>query len=64
MFPFLRTFKPMLKRARGTPHYADIRLLLQLWLHAKHMQRILDGQNIRLYNVARAHAKLTKETSK
>ena len=53
MFPFLRTFKPMLKRARGTPFYADIRLLLRLWLHGQHMTRLFEGQSRRLYAVAR-----------
>lgn len=52
-FPFLRTYKPMLKRARGTPSYEDIRLLLRLWLHCKHIRRLLDSQNERLYLATR-----------
>lgn len=52
-FPFLRTWKPLLKRARGTAFYADIRELLKLWLFAKRLRRLLDGQNERLYKVAK-----------
>ena len=57
MFSFLRTFKPMLKRARGkdaahAPSYQDVRKLLQLWLHAQHMVALLDRQNTRLYQAA------------
>lgn len=53
MFPFLRTYKPMLKAARGTPHYAAIRQLLQQWLWAKRMVRLLHHQNAALYKAAR-----------
>lgn len=59
MFPFLRTFKPMLKRARGTPSYQDVRRLLQLWLYCRHMTQLLDWQNTRLYQVAQERDLLT-----
>lgn len=52
-FAFLRTYKPMLKAARGTPHYAHVRLLLQNWLWAQHMVRLLHRQNTALYKAAR-----------
>jgi hypothetical protein len=57
MFPFLRTFKPMLKRARGkdaahAPSYQDVRRLLQLWMYCRHMVALLDRQNTRLYQAA------------
>jgi hypothetical protein len=51
-FPFLRTYKPMLKRARGTTSYQDVRQLLKLWLHCRHITTILDQQNVRLYQAA------------
>lgn len=50
---FLRTWKPVLKRARGTPSYPDVRLLVRLWMRSKALERLLDGQNARLYAVAR-----------
>ena len=50
---FLRTYKPMLRRARGTASYQDVRTLIQLWIHAKQMQNLLDAQNRRLFEVAR-----------
>jgi hypothetical protein len=49
---FLTTFKPMLKRARGTPSYEDMRVLLRLWSHHKRVRRLLDAQNTRLYQAA------------
>lgn len=52
-FPFLRTYKPLLKKARGTPFYEDIRKLLQEYLFQKHLRRLLDGQNERLYKAAK-----------
>lgn len=52
MFPFLRTYKPMLKRARGTPCYRDVRQLLKQWLYCQHMVRLLGQQNARLYQAA------------
>jgi hypothetical protein len=51
-FPFLRTFKPMLKRAKGTPCEQDVRKLLELWLHAKRLRRLLDHQNETLLHVS------------
>ena len=60
-FPFLRTYKPMLKRARGTPSYQDVRQLLQLWLHCKRIQRLLDRQNQSLYEAARERDRLQGE---
>jgi len=53
LFPFLRTFKPLLKAAQRTPFYADIRQLLKLWLHGQHMTRLFESQSRRLYTVAR-----------
>ena len=53
-FPFLRTFKPMLKRAWGTASYQDMRLLLQLWLHCKRTRQLLEGQSERLCHAAGA----------
>ena len=52
-FPFLRTFKPVLKRARAVRDtapdiYEDVRLLLSLWLHQKRIRRLLDHQNASL----------------
>lgn len=52
-FAFLRTYKPMLKAARGTPHYESIRQLLKQWLWAKRMVALLDRQNIALYKAAK-----------
>lgn len=54
MFPFLRTYKPMLKRARqcGTREYGDVRRLLKQWLYCQHMVRLLHQQNARLYQAA------------
>lgn len=52
-FPFLRTFKPMLKRARGTASYEDVRQLLKLWLHCRRLRSLLDNQNRLLYVAAR-----------
>ena len=49
----LKTFKPMLRRARGTPSHADVRVLIRLWLHSKRLQRLVDGQNAHLYEAAR-----------
>lgn len=43
----------MLKRARGTASYQDVRTLIQLWLYAKRIRAILDGQNERLFEIAR-----------
>lgn len=43
----------MLKRARGTASYQDVRTLIQLWLYAKRIRALLDGQNERLFEVAR-----------
>jgi hypothetical protein len=52
-FAFLRTYKPLLKRARGTPYYEDIRELLGYWLRQKKIERLLAAQNLRLYEAAR-----------
>jgi hypothetical protein len=52
-FPFLRTYKPMLKRARGTASYQDVRALLKLWLHCRHITSLLQRQNDSLYQAAR-----------
>lgn len=64
VFAFLRTFKSMLKRARGTEHYDDIRLLLQLKLHANRVERLLVGQNDRLYEAARTRDALLSTRNK
>jgi hypothetical protein len=61
---FLTTFKPMLKRAQGTFFYADIRKLLTLWLHAKRLQRLVDGQNTKLYEAARERDRLIQVLEK
>jgi hypothetical protein len=60
-FPFLRTWKPVLKRARGTEFYPEIRRLLQLWLHCKRITRILEGQNQKLYKAARDRDRMLSE---
>jgi hypothetical protein len=52
MFPFLRTYKPMLKRAWGTPSYQDVRQLLKQWQHCQHITQLLQHQNTRLYQAA------------
>ncbi len=52
-FPFLRTYKPMLKRARGTPSYQDVRQLIKLWMHCQHMTQLLHRQNTNLYQASR-----------
>lgn len=58
MSPFFRTFKPMLKRARGTPSYPDVRLLVQLWLHCTRVQQLLHSQNTRLCEAASTRDRL------
>lgn len=57
-FAFLRTYKPLLKRARGTPYYEDIRELLGYWLRQKKIERLLAAQNLRLYEAARERDRL------
>lgn len=51
----------MLKRARGTASYKDVRQLLQLWLHGQHMTRLVEAQNRRLYEAARERDRLIAE---
>ena len=62
-FPFLRTYKPLLKRARGTASYADVRQLLQQWMWARRIERLFHGQNERLLKAARSRDALLGETS-
>lgn len=49
----------MLKRARGTASYQDIRQLLKLWLYCKKMLKLLEKQNERLYQAGKARDYLT-----
>ena len=63
-FSFLRTFKPMLKRARGTEFYPDVRRLLQLWLHCKRVTALLEGQNQKLYRAACDRDRMISEGNK
>lgn len=64
MFPFLRTYKPVLKEAQTTPLYEPIRRLLQQWLFAKHIQGLLESQNRSLFLAAQEKDRLLAERPK
>lgn len=58
MFTLLRTYKPILKAARGTPLYAGVRELAQNWLWTRHITQLLHSQNAKLYLAAKERDRL------
>lgn len=57
-WPFLRIYKPMLKRAWNLPNYQDVRELIQLWMWAKRIRALLNRQNDALTRAARERDEL------
>lgn len=60
-WPFLRTYKPMLKRAWNLPNYLDVRQLIQQWMWAKRIQALLERQNQALFRAASERDRLLFE---
>jgi hypothetical protein len=46
-------YKPLLKSTKGTPMYALVRELLRDIMFRQHLQRLLDRQNLGLYQAAK-----------
>ena len=53
----------MLKRARSTASYQDVRHLLKLWLYSRKMIKLLEKQNQRLYQAAKERDKLISHSN-